>query len=136
MKVKLKKTSAYAIVPSLPENSAVFDLHAVDIHDYITVCGSIPVTFRTGLIFEIPPGYVMLVFSLPSHGVKNATRLANCIGVIDSNYRGEVLVKLTRDTSRSDKISVRSGDVIAQAMIFPVSCTEFELVDNLSGGDA
>lgn len=73
---------------------------------------------RTGLKFKIPAGYVMLVFSRSGHGFKNGVRLANSVGVIDSDYRGEVKVKLQNDGDET--FSVRYGDRVAQAMLLPV----------------
>ena len=76
------------------------------------------VNIPTGLKVAVPEGHVMLIFSRSGHGFKSNTRLANCVGVIDSDYRGELMVKLTRDDGRS--IGVDPGERIAQAMIIPV----------------
>ena len=74
--------------------------------------------FGTGLAFEIPEGYTMLVFSRSGHGFKRDLRLANCVGVIDSDYRGELMVKLRSD-GEADQSSLPFGlgDFIAQAML-------------------
>jgi dUTP pyrophosphatase len=87
-------------------------------------------SFRTGLQFEIPEGYVMLVFSRSGHGFKYDVRLANCVGVIDSDYRGELKVKLTNDSNRM--MLVQHGDKIAQAMIIPIPKVAFEVAEELS----
>ena len=76
----------------------------------------------------------MLVYSRSGHGFKYGVRLANCVGVIDSDYRGEVGVKLTADQT-SEGFFVRNGDRIAQAMIVPVDRVEFEEVEKLSDTD-
>lgn len=73
----------------------------------------------------------MLVFSRSGHGFKNDTRLANCVGVIDSDYRGEVMVRLTCDNMSVNALHVSPGDRIAQAMLLPVAQVEFEEVDDL-----
>jgi len=75
----------------------------------------------------------MLIFSRSGHGFKNDARLANCVGVIDSDYRGEVAVKMTSDRQFSDAhaLVVRNGDRIAQAMIIPFPKIKFEEVDEL-----
>ena len=75
----------------------------------------------------------MLVFSRSGQGFKDAVRLANCTGVIDSDYRGDVKVKLQRDHAEHDlPVFVDHGDRIAQAMIIPVEQAQFEVVDELS----
>ena len=73
----------------------------------------------------------MLVFSRSGHGFKNNVRLANCVGVIDSDYRGEVMVKLVYDGFTSNLL-VRNGDRIAQAMLVPAQQVTFEVVEELN----
>lgn len=130
MKVKIKKLHPDALMPQYAsDGAACFDLHCLQ--------GSFVVgesLFDTGLAFEIPEGYVMLVFSRSGHGFKNSTRLVNCVGVIDHDYRGEVRVKLRNDSNQSH-LAVRAGDRIAQAMIVPYPKVEFEWADELSDTD-
>lgn len=89
-------------------------------------------TFPTGLAFEVPTGHVMLVFSRSGQGFNHDVRLANCVGVIDSDYRGEVKVKLTADRGA---FNVMQGDRIAQAMVLPIQQFAFEEVDELSSSE-
>ena len=132
MKLRILKLHPDAKVPTYAtEGAACFDLHAVET-DIIGMYASRPVTFRTGLAFEVPPGNVMLVFSRSGHGFNHDTRLANCVGVIDSDYRGEVLVRLTREVSQADLLTVRAGDRIAQAMLVPIPRVAFEVAEQLS----
>lgn len=86
---------------------------------------------RTGWAFEVPTGHVMMIYSRSGHGFQHNVRLANCVGVIDSDYRGEVAVKLAQD-SGGDKVVFRRGERIAQAMIIPVEQVEFQEVNELS----
>lgn len=72
----------------------------------------------------------MMVYSRSGHGFKSDVRLANCVGVIDSDYRGEVKVKLTNDGN--EYMQVNEGDRIAQAMIIPVEQVKFIEVAELS----
>lgn len=131
--MKIKKLHPAAVVPTYgTEGAACFDLYAVQPEAEIRVVDT--ATVRTGLAFEVPQGFVMLVFSRSGHGFKNDVRLANCVGVIDSDYRGELMVKLTNDNP-SDCLAVHPGDRIAQAMLMPVSQTYFEVVDELSSTD-
>jgi dUTP pyrophosphatase len=138
-KLKIKKLHNDAIVPTYgTAGAACFDLYACDIPAQDVSPGiaenvilADKTVLRTGLSFEVPEGFVMLVFSRSGHGFKNDTRLANCVGVIDADYRGEVMVKLTADFPRV-LMQVRNGDRIAQAMIIPVEQYEFELAEELS----
>jgi dUTP pyrophosphatase len=87
-------------------------------------------TVSTGLQFEIPENHVMLVFSRSGHGFNYNTRLANCVGVIDSDYRGELKVKLTCDDAEG--FEVVHGDKIAQGMVIPYEQVKFVIADELS----
>ena len=89
------------------------------------------ITFGTGLFFEVPQGKVLLVFSRSGHGFNSNIRLANCVGVIDSDYRGELKVKLTNDDPDS-YFEVNKGDRIAQAMLVDSNQVQFEIVEELS----
>lgn len=71
----------------------------------------------------------MLIFSRSGHGFNHDVRLANCVGVIDSDYRGEVLVKLRADGS--DRPYFTPGNRIAQALVLPVERQTFTFVDEL-----
>lgn len=131
MNVKIKKLHPSAIVPTYSTSGAAcFDLYAIVDDEPLEVRQWFTATFRIGLSFEIPDGFAMLVFSRSGHGFKSDVRLANCVGVIDADYRGEVQVKLTADDG--GKLTVRHGDRIAQAMIVPVSQVSFDVVDELS----
>ena len=126
LNVKVKKLSEDAILPTYATGgSACFDLYTAEETAAFTDSG----IFKTGLAFEIPEGYVMLVYSRSGHGFKNDIRLANCVGVIDSDYRGELLIKLTIDSNLIHVIG--KGERIAQAMIVPYQSVLFEEVDEL-----
>jgi len=145
MNLKIKKLHPAAIVPTYAsEGAACFDLHSIG--GPLSAHGLHPgdkATFRTGLSFEVPPGWVMMIYSRSGHGFKNDVRLANCVGVIDSDYRGEVLVKLTSDQHVRPNIlgtlpfaaaamAIQPGDRIAQAMLVPVERVTFTMADELS----
>ena len=127
--IRVKKLHPSAIIPRYQTpGAACFDLHALE-GAYVVELGNW--TFRTGLAFEVPPGHVMLVFSRSGHGFKHGIRLANCVGVIDSDYRGEVFVKLTNDECMGN-YQVHTGERIAQAMVIPVHQWKLVEVDELS----
>lgn len=136
MKIKVKKMRSDAIIPTYAtEGSACFDIHAVGLPGQPCWQGTMfpagaSETFATGLAFEIPPGYVMKVFSRSGHGFKNGVRLANCVGIIDSDYRGELMVKLHNDGDVG--FMVKPGDRIAQAIIEPAPQVEFQESNELS----
>lgn len=124
--------------PTSTDGAACFDITVLsaDWSEYDTSEGKVikgigMFTLRTGLAFEVPPGYVMLVYSRSGHGFKHDTRLANCVGVIDSDYRGELFVKLTRDYPFGS-LCIMPGDRIAQAMVIPVPAVQLVEVDELS----
>lgn len=127
MQLKYKKLNRDAKPPVYSSSGAAcFDLHADTVDGYSHVSSSIspgsPVVCGTGLAFEVPPGHVMLVFSRSGHGFNQDIRLANCVGVIDSDYRGEVKVKLTQDGVEDEAPYnlIKPGDRVAQALILPL----------------
>lgn len=110
------------------DGSGCFDIYS----DKVVDASDRTETHSTGLKFEVPEGYVMLVFSRSGHGFNKDIRLANCVGVIDSDYRGEVKVKLTCDDYEMGYVDVREGERIAQALIVPIPKIEFVEVSELS----
>jgi len=120
-----------AVVPVFAHvGDACFDLRAVNLPQPIAMGGRYgfkTFTFETGLVFEVPPGHVMLVFSRSGQGFNHDVRLANSVGVIDSGYRGEVTVKLRCDQDETGQgYSVAAGERIAQALVIPRPDVLFE----------
>jgi len=113
--------------------AACFDIHAFEpdwvIHRHVRERE--PLTVETGLSFEVPDGFVMLVYSRSGQGFNSDVRLANCVGVVDSDYRGPLRVKLTSDNAER-AFKVDHGDRVAQAMLVPVQQWELQEVDALS----
>lgn len=134
MQIKIKQLSTLAKMPTYAtDGSGCFDLYSTNTMTRLVQEG-FPVEVGTGLAFEIPPGYGMFILSRSGHGFKFDTRLANCVGFIDSDYRGEVKVKLTCDVERDDHMpmSIMPGERIAQACILPVPRIAFDWADELS----
>lgn len=127
MKVRFKKITPSAVIPTKAHPSdAGFDLTATSMREDGDV-----VVYGTGLAMEIPFGHVGLVF--PRSSVyKKDLMLTNSVGVVDSGYRGEVLVKF-RKTSDGGKYEV--GDRIAQLIIIPYPAIEFEEAEELTSSD-
>ena len=129
MNIKIKRLHERAMIPIFAtEGAACFDLYAMIEDDKkVQIYKHSPAIIRTGLAFEIPQGHAMIIYSRSGHGFNYDVRLANCVGVIDSDYRGEVKVKLVAD---SGQFAVSYGDRIAQAMIIPVPAIEGFLASN------
>tara|TARA_A100001201_G_scaffold142723_1_gene141743 strand:- start:2149 stop:2559 length:411 start_codon:yes stop_codon:yes gene_type:complete len=125
MKVKIKKLHENAVIPRYAKpGDAGMDLTAVEAYEE-----GMWITYRTGLAMEIPQGYVGLLF--PRSSVyKTEQQLSNCVGVIDSGYRGEIMMKFSRS---SRQYSV--GDRVGQIIVMPYPQVEFEQVGDLSDSE-
>ena len=88
----------------------------------------------TGFAIALPgPEWVAYIFARSGLGIKNGITLPNCVGVIDSDYRGEIIVALT---NLSDvPYTIQPGDRVAQLVISPVVQAQISLVDELDETD-
>ncbi len=129
VKVSIKKLSPNAVIPTYSKDGdAGMDLTAVSkeiTDDYIS--------YKTGLSFEIPKGYVGLLFPRSSNSKKDLL-LTNSVGVIDSGYRGEVELRFkTILNGKLENISTYNvGDRVGQIMILPYPKIQFVETDKLS----
>jgi len=131
MLLKFKKLDERAIIPRYAsEEAAGLDLHVLLDKPYIMKENE-RYMFPTGLSVEIPKGYVGLVFIRSSVGTKMGVRLANGVGVIDSDYRGELMIA-THNISGGE-VKFESGDRLAQMVIVSAPQFEVEEVEMLSG---
>ena len=138
--VKIKKLHPNAKVPTYAtDGSAAFDLYALTVngshHFRSLVTEGSPVLCDTGIAFELPSGYGMFILSRSGHGFKHDTRLSNCVGLLDFDYRGGAQVKLVRDKDAPDykrPMNVAPGDRVAQAVILPIPRVNFCVVDELT----
>ena len=127
MKLRVQKLNPEAIIPKqMSIGAAGMDLTAISIR----VLGNRQIACSTGLAFEIPEGHVGLLFPRSSI-VRSDLRLANAVGVIDSDYRGEVTVVF--DVLQSDGLTptYNTGDRVAQMVIMPIAQVEIEESDEL-----
>nr|DAO57774.1 MAG TPA: deoxyuridine 5'-triphosphate nucleotidohydrolase [Caudoviricetes sp.] len=109
--------------------SACFDIYAV-LDEPVPVRNGEPVIIPTGLKFDIPAGYALMIYSRSGHGFNSDVRLSNCTGVIDSDYTGELMVKLTQDVDHHEGVFwVNHGDRIAQGMLIPVEQVTFKQIN-------
>lgn len=124
MKVRMKKLNPDAIIPRYAKpGDAGMDLTAVWMNQQMEI-----ITYGTGLAVEIPAGHVGLLFPRSSI-YKTGMSLTNAVGVIDSGYRGEIMMKFEMTDNRT---MYEVGDRIGQLVIMPYPEVEFEEVDKLS----
>ena len=130
MKVKIKKINENAIIPTYgTEYSAGADLYAL-LEESIEIKPHETVFVHTGISVEIPEGYCGLIFARSSMGAKRGLAPANKVGVIDADYRGEIMVTLH---NHSEKVAeVEPYERIAQLAIVPFLKAEFEEAEKLT----
>ena len=130
MKIRIKKIDHRAVVPTYGSvYSAGADLYAI-LDEKLEISPHTTSFIHTGLSLEIPEGYCGLIFARSSMGAKRGLAPANKVGVIDADYRGEVMVALH---NHSDVIAtVEPGERVAQLAIVPFLKAEFEVADELS----
>ncbi len=128
-KIKLKKLKENALVPTYgTEFSAGADLYAC-LDEAIDINPGETVFIPTGLAIEIPEGYAGFIYARSGLSCKRGLAPANKVGVIDSDYRGEIMVALH---NHSDNIvPISSEERIAQIVIAPYIRADFEVADEL-----
>ncbi len=130
IEVKIKKISPNAVLPTYgTENAAGADLSAC-LFAPITIDPGQTFVVKTGLTMEIPEGYVGLIYARSGLATKRGLAPANKVGVIDSDYRGEIMVALYNQSELPQKIE--PGERIAQLVIAPYLQGVFNEVDELS----
>ena len=135
MNVRIKKLSEKAIGPTYgTPYAAGADLYAC-IDETIEIKPGETKMVGTGIAMEIPDGYVGLVFARSGLACKKGLAPANKVGVIDSDYRGEIKVALHNHNGSGDALPVEAGERIAQISIVPYLKAEFELADELEETD-
>lgn len=131
MNINIKKLYTDANIPTNgSEYAAGSDLYANLPIDRITIMAGGTVKIGTGVAVEIPEGYFGAVFARSGLATKRGLRPANCVGVIDADYRGEIIVALHNDTNND--VEIVNGDRIAQLVIMPYLKAEFNEVAELS----
>lgn len=134
MNIRFKKLNKNAVTPTYgSEHAAGADLYACFPND--CVCRTYindheTVMVGTGIAVEIPEGYVGLIYARSGMAIKRGLAPANKVGVIDADYRGEIMVALHNHGVSA--AGVEHGERIAQLVIAPVIHADFEEVDELS----
>lgn len=129
-KINVKKLNNFANMPSRgSEAAAGYDLYAA-ISYSIEIKPHTTVKIGTGLAFELPAGTFAAIFARSGLATKEGMRPANCVGVVDSDYRGEVIVAMHND---SDEVRyVQPQERIAQIVLLPYIEMNFNEVNELS----
>lgn len=128
MVINIKKVEDSATIPARGSDYAAgYDLYSNDISVSIPAGGTKMI--GTGVCMEIPEGYAGFVYARSGLASKRGLRPANCVGVIDSDYRGEIKVALHNDSSETQTVYL--DDRIAQIVIAPFLAVDFNVVDEL-----
>ena len=130
MKVNIKKLNKNAVIPTYgSEFSAGADLYAC-IDSEVKILPGETKLIKTGLAIEVPVGYGAFIYARSGLASKRGLAPANKVGVVDADYRGEVMVALHNHSTEAQAVAV--GERIAQMVIAPFLKADFEVVDELS----
>lgn len=131
MKVNFKKLSENAHAPTYgSEYAAGADIYALTDGETVKIAPGETKMIHTGISMEIPEGYAGLIYARSGIATKRGLAPANKVGVIDSDYRGEIMVALHNHST--EKQEVDDGERIAQLVITPFLRAEFEEAESLS----
>ena len=129
MKVNIKRLNDDAVIPTYGSAySAGADLYSAS--ESVKIASGETVMIHTGIALEIPEGYVGLVYARSGLASKKGLAPANKVGVIDSDYRGEIMVALHNHSA--EERTVDKGERIAQLVIAPFITADFNETDELS----
>ena len=128
--LRIKKLEEGAKIPFRATlHSAGIDLYAL-LKEPVEIGSHEICLIHTGIACEIPIGFAGFIFARSSLGIKHGVTPANCVGVIDSDYRGEIIVGLINQLDTP--FIVQPGDRIAQLIIMPVMTPDIEEVEELT----
>ena len=128
-KMKIKKLNDRAIVPTYASTFAAgADLYACE-ESEVTIAPNETRLIHTGIALEIPQGYVGLIYARSGLSTKRGLAPANKVGVIDCDYRGEIMVALYNQSGAEQTLGV--GERIAQIVFTKYDTAEFDVVDEL-----
>ncbi|MCR4719857.1 MAG: dUTP diphosphatase [Firmicutes bacterium] len=130
MKISVKKLKDNAKIPARGSRYAAgYDLYAC-IEEEVTIAPHKTEKIGTGLSIAVPNGYFGAIFARSGLAAKEGVRPANCVGVADSDYRGEYIVALHNDTD--EPRTIEPMERIAQLVVMPFLEAEFEEAEELS----
>lgn len=129
MKIEIKKLRENAKIPTRgSEYAAGYDLYAC-IDEAVTIMPHTTEKIGTGLSIAVPNGYFGAIFARSGLAAKEGLRPANCVGVADSDYRGEYMVAMHNDTDAVR--TILPDERIAQLVVMPFLEAEFEEKEEL-----
>ncbi len=130
MTLNIKRLTETAKIPTRGSDLAAgYDLYA-DTKAPITIMPHETVMVSTGITIEIPEGYFGAIFARSGMAAKRSLRPANCVGVVDPDYRGAWMIAVHND-SEEPKV-VDAGERIAQMVVMPYLSIDFQEVDELT----
>lgn len=130
MKIRIKKVKENAKLPTSGSAFAAgYDLYACMEAQETVLAPHTTVMVGTGVAAAVPEGYFGGIFARSGLAAKQSLRPANCVGVVDSDYRGELKVALHNDSDQERRIE--NGERIAQLVVIPYLSLEFEEVAEL-----
>ena len=130
MRINIKKLTETAKLPERGSAYAAgYDLFA-DLQEAVTINPKQTFMINTGVAMEIPEGYWGGIFARSGLSAKEGLRPANCVGVVDADYRGPICVALHNDSEAVR--TVVPGQKVAQLVVVPFLTVEFEEVEELS----
>ncbi len=128
--VKIKRLNKLAKIPTKgTAESAGYDLYAATDKD-IQIPPHSNVKIGTGIAMSIPNGFFGGIFARSGVATKRNMRPSNCVGIVDSDYTGEVIVSIHNDSTETK--TIQRGERIAQLVILPYLSVIFNEVDELN----
>lgn len=131
MKIRIKKLKNNAVIPTHGTDTAAgYDLYACMDKKSVTISPGETAKIGTGLTMEIPDDYYASINARSGLATKRGLRPANCVGIIDPDYRGEIIVALYNDSNVEQ--TIYNEDRIAQLIIVERLNADFEEVNELN----
>lgn len=131
MKLNFKKLNENAVMPTYgSEFAAGADLYACTNGETVVIESGETKLIKTGLAMEIPEGYAGLIYARSGIANKRGLAPSNKVGVVDSDYRGEIMVSLHNHSNETQ--SIADGERIAQMVITPFLKVEYQEVEEIS----
>ena len=128
--IAYKKLNENAIVPTKGSSAAAgYDLYIPQLEESVTILPHETKLVKTGLAIAIPQGFFGAIFARSGLATKQGLRPANCVGVVDSDYRGEIMVALHNDSN--EEKTIEAGERIAQLVLLPFLNISFTKVEEL-----
>lgn len=131
MRINIKRIRDDAVIPTRgSEKAAGYDMYACGLDASVAIPPAETVMIGTGWAMEIPDDYYGAICARSGLASKQGLRPANCVGIVDSDYRGEIKVALHNDSNFVREVA--NGERIAQIVICPYLNVDFSEADDLT----